>query len=151
MSYQGHLPDGSSVQAHSAGPNYPFVVYGRTVAGVMHWEVLGPGVEDFIRFEHSSDAFACANNLKIAYDSREQWARHMRSMLRGPSLLTTSLVDLAVYHGFTRVIDSGVQRVRSLLVLGKAQAGLRRVHGTPNSPFTEYAYREAREPRFSHH
>lgn len=151
MSYQGHLPDGSSVQAHSAGPVYPYVVYGRTIHGTMHWEVLGPGVEDFIRFETIQAAGACANNLKTAYDSFEHWCRHMRAMLRGPSLLTTSLTDLANYHGFPRVIDSGVHRVQSLLVLGKAQAGLRRVHGTPNNPFTEYAYREARESRFSHH
>ncbi len=36
--YQGHMNDGSSIQKHSAGPLYPFVVYethdGRT--HVMH-------------------------------------------------------------------------------------------------------------------
>lgn len=35
--YQGHLSDGSSIQRHSAGPAYPFVVMvkGKTV-GVLH-------------------------------------------------------------------------------------------------------------------
>lgn len=150
--YQGHLPDGSSVQAHSAGPVYPFVVYGRTVNGTMYWEVLGPGVEDYIRFETGEDAQACANNLKVAYDSFDHWCRLLRGLLRGPSILTTQLlVDLALQHGFSQVVFSGVQRVRSLLVLGKAQAALRQLRDGSHHPLTEYAYREARESRFSHH
>lgn len=33
--YQGHMNDGSSIQKHSAGPLYPFVVY-ETHGGAMH-------------------------------------------------------------------------------------------------------------------
>lgn len=37
MTYQGHLPDGSSVQRHSAGGLYPFVLFAKdTPAGLLH-------------------------------------------------------------------------------------------------------------------
>lgn len=146
--YQGHLADGSSVQRHSAGPVYPFVVYGRTVAGEMHWEVQGPGVEDFIRFEHSYDAAACANNLKTAFDSLEHWTRQMRALTRMPDELAAK--GLAILHGFTQVHTSGVQRVRALLYFGKSQGALNQLRGQHHHPFTEYAYRMTRESRDVH-
>lgn len=40
--YQGHLPDGSSVQAHSAGGLYPFVIYAQG-ADALTWGYIAPG------------------------------------------------------------------------------------------------------------
>lgn len=37
MTYQGHLPDGSSVQRHSAGGLYPFVLFAKdSPTGLRH-------------------------------------------------------------------------------------------------------------------
>lgn len=40
--YQGHLPDGSSVQRHSAGSLYPYVLYGQQVDDRVLWGVICP-------------------------------------------------------------------------------------------------------------
>ena len=42
MSYQGHLNDGSSVQKHSAGGLYPYIIYSQDVDGVLNHGVLTP-------------------------------------------------------------------------------------------------------------
>lgn len=42
MSYQGHLPDGSSVQKHSAGSAYPFIVFGQETPKGLRFGVMGP-------------------------------------------------------------------------------------------------------------
>lgn len=44
--YQGHLPDGSSVQRHSAGPLYPYVVVCRDSADGLVYSLIGPGIPD---------------------------------------------------------------------------------------------------------
>lgn len=41
--YQGHLPDGSSVQRHSAGGLYPFVVYAQETPAGLKYGVIEPG------------------------------------------------------------------------------------------------------------
>lgn len=40
--YQGHLPDGSSVQRHSAGGLYPFVIYARQRAERLVYGYIDP-------------------------------------------------------------------------------------------------------------
>ena len=42
MSYQGHLPDGSSVQKHSAGSCYPYVVFGQETPEGLRYGVITP-------------------------------------------------------------------------------------------------------------
>lgn len=42
MAYQGHLPDGSSVQKHSAGSSYPFIVFGQETERGLRFGVMGP-------------------------------------------------------------------------------------------------------------
>lgn len=44
--YQGHLPDGSSVQRHSAGPLYPAVIGVRERNEQRKWFVIYPGKDD---------------------------------------------------------------------------------------------------------
>jgi len=40
--YQGHLADGSSVQKHSAGGIYPYVLYAQQRGEFLRWCVLSP-------------------------------------------------------------------------------------------------------------
>ncbi len=42
MSYQGHLPDGSSVRKHSAGSCYPYVVFGQETPNGVQYGVMNP-------------------------------------------------------------------------------------------------------------
>ena len=46
MSYQGHMPDGSSVQRHSAGATYPFIVVITKAAA----KVRTPSGDDVARY-----------------------------------------------------------------------------------------------------
>lgn len=71
MNYQGHHSDGSSIQCHSAGSHYPFVV-GNREHPFMKWFVMAPdGTET--TFANGDDAYAfaqsCADirNARIAY------------------------------------------------------------------------------------
>lgn len=60
MSYQGHHSDGSSVQKHSCGANYPYVI-GQRNREFLPWFVWAPdGTE--VTFQTSTAAmnFACA-------------------------------------------------------------------------------------------
>lgn len=57
--YQGHLPDGSSVQRHSAGSFYPYVLALRDSKDPSRrydWGLMGPRIEDTIWLK-TSDAW----------------------------------------------------------------------------------------------
>jgi hypothetical protein len=41
--YQGHLPDGSGVQRHSAGGLYPFVIFAQETPSGLQYGVIDPG------------------------------------------------------------------------------------------------------------
>lgn len=68
--YQGHLPDGSSVQAHSAGGLYPVVLTYRDKAGGPNADgkydvgVISPKNQDPIWFKSSAAAIAVAEAIK---------------------------------------------------------------------------------------
>lgn len=59
MKYQGHHQDGSSIQRHSAGSHYPYVV-GKQEGQELPWFVLAPsgGIQ---RFALGSAAFNFAD------------------------------------------------------------------------------------------
>ena len=61
--YQGHLADGSSVQKHSAGGAYPYVLVLRDSArpgAVFDWGMVGP-----------------AMGTPVWFDSSASWDRHV--------------------------------------------------------------------------
>lgn len=63
-SYQGHLGDGSSVQKHSAGPLYPYVIFAEeTLAGIVYG-VIGPKKPGGILVGSYDYAVQYAINLK---------------------------------------------------------------------------------------
>lgn len=43
MQYQGHLSDGSSIQRHSAGGLYPYVIAARQSGSKLEYGVVTPG------------------------------------------------------------------------------------------------------------
>lgn len=45
--YQGHLADGSSVQKHSAGGIYPYVLYAQQGSEGLRWRILSPAGDVF--------------------------------------------------------------------------------------------------------
>ena len=68
--YQGHLPDGSSVQVHSAGGLYPVVLTYRDKTGGPNADgkydvgVISPKNQDPIWFKSSDAAIAVAEAIK---------------------------------------------------------------------------------------
>lgn len=68
--YQGHLPDGSSVQAHSAGGLYPVVLVYRDKVGGPNADgkydvgVISPKNQDPIWFKSSDAAIAVSEAIK---------------------------------------------------------------------------------------
>lgn len=68
--YQGHLPDGSSVQAHSAGGLYPVVLVYRDKLGGSNADgkydvgVISPKNQDPIWFKSSDAAISVADAIK---------------------------------------------------------------------------------------
>ena len=71
--YQGHHSDGSSIQRHSAGSHYPYVVgkrAGVVTPSVLCWFVLHPdGREDY--FDEGVIAFIHADDLALSRRERQ--------------------------------------------------------------------------------
>jgi hypothetical protein len=67
--YEGHLNDGSSVQAHSAGPLYPYVLFAKQVGDRLLWGVITPRGDEpiFGSYDNTADI---ALKMKAAYDRR---------------------------------------------------------------------------------
>ena len=63
--YQGHCNDGSSIQKHSAGSHYPYVI-GKTHGGEQPWFVQSPN-GDIVRFTLGDSAVAFAENAAKLY------------------------------------------------------------------------------------
>lgn len=64
--YQGHLHDGSSVQRHSAGGLYPFVLFGRETPRGVRWGVLTPSGQEAWPLQSYEVAAALAAEYKAA-------------------------------------------------------------------------------------
>jgi len=65
--YQGHLPDGSSVQKHSAGGAYPYVLVLRDSqrpGAKFDWGLIGPGIDKTLWFLTSANWDHYVNFLK---------------------------------------------------------------------------------------
>lgn len=61
----GHRPNGDPVQAHSAGPIYPFVIYRQENNGDTTWGVIGPNCQLGLGgFDSYKEAERFAHHLK---------------------------------------------------------------------------------------
>lgn len=67
--YQGHMPDGSSIQRHSAGGAYPYVLVLRDSqrpGAKFDWGLIGPGIDDPLWFATSSSWDRAVSDIKHA-------------------------------------------------------------------------------------
>jgi len=66
--YQGHLPDGSSIQAHSAGGLYPFVLYAQGAGPALQWGYIAPGADGQLvgSYDQAHDAAIQAKAARCA-------------------------------------------------------------------------------------
>ena len=46
--YEGHMPDGSSIQRHSAGGLYPYVIYAQQCGPVLRWGFIAPDGRSYL-------------------------------------------------------------------------------------------------------
>lgn len=70
--YQGHLNDGSSVQKHSAGPLYPYIIYAKQCGDALRYGVMTPSGKE-VPVGSYTQADALAAHMKAEYD---QGLRH---------------------------------------------------------------------------
>lgn len=66
--YQGHLADGSSVQKHSAGGAYHYVLVlrdSRRPGAKFDWGLVGPGINNPIWLKSSAGWDAVVHMLKL--------------------------------------------------------------------------------------
>jgi hypothetical protein len=126
--YQGHLADGSSVQKHSAGPVYPFIVFARegdAESGLV-WCVIGPGIEGELRFASSLAAFGAAQRCKVVTENDDAWAFELEQLCMVALQRQEAMIGAANNLRPQRWQDmSKVQRVASLLNLGQVRATLK--------------------------
>lgn len=78
MAYQGHMADGSSVQKHSAGSHYPYVVGKREGNPIYPWFVICPGGQE-LGFSKGEAAFEWA---EIVAKVRRECSPAKRAELR---------------------------------------------------------------------
>lgn len=132
QAYQGHLADGSSVQKHSAGPVYPFIVFNREgddETGI-RWCVMGPGIEGELQFASSLAAFSAAQRCKTVTENEDAWAFEVEQLRyvaqQKQAAMTAAAAALADHDDGGRWFAmSKTRRVASLLKLGAVRNTLR--------------------------
>jgi hypothetical protein len=137
--YLGHHPDGSSIQKHSAGGGYPYVLGMREVEGERYWLVIGPGIEGELRFVTHGAAEKAIGRLQAVRDNPDAWAFELEQVatLAGQRLPAVMAGALPATGG--EVYWDGMskaERVRSLMRAGAARRGVPEVRGhTTRPPF----------------
>ncbi len=69
--YEGHLPDGSGIQRHSAGLIYPYVILARQKSDSLEWGIIGPDTGGYLWFGSRDDAVRAADIYKSNFDRRQ--------------------------------------------------------------------------------
>jgi len=127
---QGHHSDGSSIQIHSAGGLYPFVLYAQDRNYGRSYGVLTPGGYA-IEFDSYATAGSAAEELKAATEDADAFAFSVERLMhdkpfgqRLPAMLAFAKTLPVELHG-TWGAMSKIQRVSVLLRLARG----RRLHG----------------------
>ena len=66
--YQGHLSDGSSIQKHSAGGIYPYVIFAKQCGDSLRYGVIAPSGDEVLL---STYAFAVDFALTLKRGSKQ--------------------------------------------------------------------------------
>lgn len=74
--YQGHLSDGSSIQKHSAGGIFPYIVFAKQSVDKLLWGVLSPNGDErmFCKYENAHDFALAVKEHKEAKSQVEKIA-----------------------------------------------------------------------------
>ena len=129
--YAGHLGDGSSVQAHSAGGLYPFVVYAKEDPHAdlgLSWHVIGPGIDgsSSLQFASYTAAVGAADRCKTVSENADAWAFELEALCMVAHQQQAAMVAAAKNLRPLRWDEmSKVQRVASLLQLGIVRSTLK--------------------------
>lgn len=84
--YEGHLSDGSSVQRHSAGPIYPYVLAARQTDNGLQYGLIGGELDDYQWIGTYDQAFAAARDRLALRERGRQFKTWQNSRNR---LITT--------------------------------------------------------------
>lgn len=130
VKYLGHLPDGSGVQAHSAGEHYPYVIAVVDLTPVddgqpMRWyEVTGPGLQaGGLAFWTDKDATVAARRLKTCGENEDAWSFEIERAGRLGDLILERVFDY-VRDRVPNLLFSQMtpgQRISALLLWGHAR------------------------------
>jgi hypothetical protein len=85
--YQGHHPDGSGIQKHSAGGSYPYVLQLRG----SWWEVVGPGIDGVLRCDSSAAWDAVVRRLLAVRGNEDAWAFELEQLCMAAGQKQTAL------------------------------------------------------------
>lgn len=75
MHYTGHLSDGSSVQKHSAGGLYPYVMFAKQAELGLRWGFIRPNGTEFPAITTYDIAINCARREKDGAAARAARSR----------------------------------------------------------------------------
>jgi hypothetical protein len=64
MTYQGHMNDGSSVQKHSAGGLYPYIIFAKDTSNGLRYGVMCPNSHESGLYEYDL-AVELAEKFKV--------------------------------------------------------------------------------------
>ena len=124
--YQGHHSDGSSIQKHSAGELYPFVVQMREAHGGLRYELIGPGIDTALEFASYDDLVSGAKRLLAVRENDDAWSFELEQLCHVAGQKQTAMVAAARSLQFPIWSEmSRIQRTKSLLALGVVRNTLR--------------------------
>jgi hypothetical protein len=127
-SYQGHMADGSSVQKHSAGGAYPYVLQLRdNPNGGFYWDMIGPGIVGKLTFWTSEAWDAAVRRILAVRDNPDAWAFELEALCTVCGQKQAAMQAAArAWAGPASWGGAGpAKRVELLLWLGKARNTLK--------------------------
>jgi hypothetical protein len=146
--YLGHHADGSSIQNHSVGGNYPFVIAYRQRGETMRVEVIGPGINGALSFESHADAQSCIDRLLQVRENADAWSFELENVSRIIGQVSQAVRRAAYAYVAGKGLESArwadlskSQRVECLLTLGRARLDASGPAFGIRPVFAEYAAR----------
>lgn len=93
--YLCHLPDGSGVQAHSAGDHYPYSIAVLDKPGSDRcYEVSGPGIRG-LRYYSDEMATRVARRLAVCIRNKDAWAFEVEQATKVADQRVFGVIDMA--------------------------------------------------------
>jgi len=123
--YQGHLPDGSSIQRHSAGGLYPYVIFAKQQGDALRWGYMSPDGVDHLVSDSYDGACESALAHKEAADRERQFKAARDYLLNATGISKTPRVvearsrhDIAALVTLRKMLEEGAAAVRMTFASG---------------------------------